>query len=70
MAFVGEENERRVTLMVRNSDGQKCALVYEISSFEWYRMPLRLCNRSATFQRIIAQALQKIFNLEGSMGMA
>ena len=38
--------------------------------FEWRRMPFGMCNASATFQRAIARALQRIVNREGSMVMA
>ena len=38
--------------------------------FEWTRFQFGMCNASATFQRAIARALQKIVNRKGSMVMA
>ena len=55
---------------VRKADRQKTAFACELVLFEWRRMTFGLCNASATFQRTIARALQKIVNREGSMVMA
>ena len=55
---------------VRKADRQKTAFVCELGLFEWRRMPFAMCNASATFQRAIARALQKIVNREGCMVMA
>ena len=55
---------------VRKADRQKTAFACELGLFEWRRMTFGLCNASATFQRTIARALQKIVNREGSMVMA
>ena len=55
---------------VRKPDRQKTAFACELGLFEWRRMPFGMCNASATFQRAIARALQKIVNREGSMVMA
>ena len=55
---------------VRKADRQKTAFACELGLFEWRRMPFGICNASATFQRAIARALQKIVNREGSMVMA
>ena len=45
---------------VRKTDRQKTAFACELGLFEWRRMPLGMCNASATFQRAIARALRKI----------
>ena len=55
---------------VRKADRQKTAFACELGLFEWRRMPFGMCNASATFQRAIAGALQRIVNREGSMVMA
>ena len=55
---------------VRKADRQKIAFACELGLFEWRRMPFRMCNASATFQRTIARALRKIVNRKGSMVMA
>ena len=55
---------------VLKTDRQKTAFACELGLFEWRRMPFGVCNASATFQRAIARALQKIAFREGSMVMA
>ena len=57
-------------IAVRKADRQKTAFACELGLFEWRRMPFGMCNASATFQRAIARALQKIVNREGNMVMA
>ena len=55
---------------VRKADRQKTAFACELSLFEWRRLPFGFFKASATFQRTIARALQKIVNREGSMVIA
>ena len=55
---------------LRKADRHKTAFACELGLFERRRMPFGLCNASATFQRAIARALQKIVNRKGSMVMA
>ena len=55
---------------VRKADRQKTVFACELDLFEWPRMAFGMCNASATFQRAIARAVQKIVNREVSMVMA
>ena len=55
---------------VQKADRQKTAFACELGLFAWRRMPFGMCIASATFQRAIARALQKMVNGEGSMVLA
>ena len=55
---------------LRKADRQKTAFACELELFEWRCMPFGMRNASATFERSIAHALQKVVNREGSMVMA
>ena len=55
---------------LKKCDRRKTAFACEMGLFEWRRMPYGLCNASATFQRSITRALQKIQQRLGSVVMA
>ena len=50
-----------------NEDRDNTSFACELGLFQWKRMPLGLCNATATFQRLMAQALTSVTKKYGSL---
>ena len=46
---------------LRKQDREKTGFACKLGPYQWKRMPLGLCNATATFERLIAQALTNVF---------
>ena len=53
----------------RKQDREKTGVTCELGLFKWKRMPIELCNATATFQRLMAQALTKVTKKYGNLIM-
>ena len=54
---------------LRKQDRQKTGFACELGLFQWKRMPFRLCNATATVQRLMAQALTSVTKKYGNLIM-
>ena len=54
---------------LRKQDREKTGFTCELRFFQWKRMPFRLCNATATFQRLLAQALTNVTKKHGNLIM-
>ena len=54
---------------LRKRDREKTGFACELGLFQWKRMPFGLCNATATFQRLMAQALTSVTNKYGNLIM-
>ena len=54
-------------LPLRKQDREKTGFEYELGLFQWKRVPLGLCNATATFQRLMAQALTNVTKKYGNL---
>ena len=54
---------------LRNKDRENTGFACKLGLFQWKRMPFGLCNATATFQRLMAQALARLTKKYGNLVM-
>ena len=54
---------------LRKQDRDKTSFACELGLFQWKMMPFGLCNTTATFQRLMAQALTSVTKKYGNLIM-
>ena len=54
---------------LRKKDREKTGFACELGLYQWKRMPIGLCNATATFKRLMAQALTRVTKKYGNLVM-
>ena len=54
---------------LRNKDREKTGFACELGLYQWTRIPFGFCKATATFQRLIAQALTRVTKKYGNLVM-
>ena len=55
---------------LRKKDREKTGFACELGLYQWKRMPIGLCNATATFQRLMGQALTRVTKKYGNLVMS
>ena len=55
---------------LRKKDKEKTGFACELGLYQWKRMPFGLCNATATFERLMAQALTRVTKKYGNLVMS